>query len=177
MIITTYGVVELKNLFERFYVLTYLYLSFTFGRIYYSKRNSTHMEPEGLFDVQQIFLIHHNTGTLISHTGKEGAMDQEILGAMLSAVEDFIKDSFRGAEDSKEELKRLQYGDLKIHAEHGNYIFMAVVIEGKGTEHLHDRMRDEVTDIESTYGDILKDRDGNTEPFQDIPESLRDVFF
>ena len=134
------------------------------------------MEPESLYDVRQVFMI-YESGLLITHVGNEkDVIDKSILSGMLSALQDFIKDSFRGESKKTETLKRLQYGELEIHIEHGKYIFLAVVLEGKGTERLHVRMQDAITSIERNYEEELNDWDGDLDPCKKRSEQLRELF-
>ena len=53
-----------------------------------------------VFQVEHVFLIHRHTGLLISHVAAENAasQDPQIVSSMLVAIQDFVRDSFSGAE-------------------------------------------------------------------------------
>ena len=63
----------------------------------------------------------------------EEDMDADIFAGMLSAVQDFVRDSFDSAGAMKGGLGRLEYGDMKIMIEHGQFLFLTAVF--KGAEH------------------------------------------
>ncbi len=175
-VITAYDISTLENIPGSMFVMAYFYLAIGFSTVVYFTKRRKIMEPERLYDVRQVFMI-YESGLLISHVGKDkGVIDKTILSGMLSAVQIFIKDSFRTESDKTETLKRLQYGELEIHIEHGKYIFLAVVLEGKGTERLHVRMQDAITNIETNYKDELRDWDGDLDLFSNMPEHLRELF-
>lgn len=111
--------------------------------------------------VEQVFLIYKD-GAMLAHAANRMIpdMDSEIFTSMLTAIQDFVKDSFK---DEKEwELKKLEFGDSKIfidRAKSGN-VLIALVYSG------NDRRMPEIAGktlrkVEESYGDVLKDWDGN----------------
>ncbi|MCD6461356.1 MAG: hypothetical protein J7L61_01275 [Thermoplasmata archaeon] len=170
---------EAVFLFTGFYVMAYLHLAYAFGGVVYAKKSGRLMEPETLYTVRRIFLI-HQSGLLLFHIPRRdepsGGPDEDILGGMLSAVQNFIKDSFGEMGGETDSLKRLQYGNLEIHVENGRYTFMAVVLEGRGTELLHQKMRAALEAIEGHFGGLLADWDGDLEPLQPIRGYLEREF-
>ena len=175
-VVTAYDISMLENMPGSMFMMAYFYLAIGFATVVYFTKRRKIMEPESLYEVRQVFMI-YETGLLISHAGDEkDVVDKTILSGMLAAVQNFIKDSFRPESEKKEVLKRLQYGDLEIHIEHGKYIFLAVVLEGKGTERLHIRMQDAIANIETNYEEELHEWDGDLDPFDNMPEQLRELF-
>jgi hypothetical protein len=55
-----------------------------------------------VYQVEHVFLIHRHTGLLISHVAAENAasQDPQLVSSMLVAIQDFVRDSFSGAEHS-----------------------------------------------------------------------------
>ena len=51
-----------------------------------------------VFQVEHVFLIHRTSGLLISHVTAERAasQDPQLVSSMLSAIQDFVRDSFSG---------------------------------------------------------------------------------
>ncbi len=128
------------------------------------------LTEESLFSLEEfayfdeIFLI-SKIGLLISHVSrtKDEGIDEDILGSMLTAVQDFVKDSFGGGEveGQKGGLGKLEYMDTKIIMEHGDLIYMAVVTSGEEHPDMKKDIKKCLEDIESTYFDILMDWDGD----------------
>lgn len=83
-----------------------------------------------LYRVEQVFLIHKQTGLLLHHVSidGEGMQDTDMVSSMLSAIQSFVQDSF-GA--TKEELlESFQVGELTVDVEQGPQAFLAAVIRG-----------------------------------------------
>ena len=81
---------------------------------------------------------------------------------MLTAVQDFVKDSFGGGEEGqKGGLSKLEYLDTKITIEHGDLVYLAVVTSGDEHPDMKRDIRDCLANIEETYFDILMDWDGD----------------
>lgn len=150
------------------------------------QRALCNLTDESLFSLEEfayfdeIFLI-SKIGLLISHVSrtKDEGMDEDILGSMLTAVQDFVKDSFGGGEveGQKGGLGKLEYLDTKIIMEHGDLIYMAVVTSGEEHPDMKKDIKKCLTDIESTYFDVLMDWDGDLDSLSgsvDMLHSLAD---
>jgi len=81
------------------------------------------------FKVQELFLI-YDDGRLISHSTLHGSrtVDSEIVSSMLTAIGDFIKDSFRA--DDKGSLENLKYGNINLYVQRREPLYLAGVISG-----------------------------------------------
>ena len=109
-------------------------------------------------ELQEIFII-HNDGRLINHSGADSlnGMDEDVVSAMFTAVQEFIKDSFR---DSPEGLKTLQIGDKKIVIEKGKWIYAAMIYTGWPPRSVFKEFGRFLQDIEKEYGRNLEKWDG-----------------
>ncbi len=81
------------------------------------------------FEVDHIFLIHRETGLLLEHIAAPGQANQEMatMSGMLTAIRDFVRDSFGGGEGDLEEIT---HGDQRVLLESGGYAYLAVVLDG-----------------------------------------------
>ncbi len=117
----------------------------------------------------EIFLI-NNYGILIAHESNiESDMDEDILGSMLTAVQEFVKDSFGGEGG----LGKLEYGEKKILIEHGENSFMAAVIVGEEHPRMRGDMIKALEEIEKKMGDIFLEWDGDVEKIAGAVPLLR----
>ena len=59
-----------------------------------------------VYQVEHVFLVHRHTGLLIAHVAAENAVSQDpqLVSSMLVAIQDFVRDSFSGAEHQGLEL-------------------------------------------------------------------------
>jgi len=83
-----------------------------------------------LYRVEQVFLIHKKTGLLLQHVSAvPGAVqDADMVSGMLTAIQDFVHDSFSSRRS--DELETLQVGDLTVWIEQGPLAILAGVIRG-----------------------------------------------
>ncbi|MFH0816783.1 MAG: tetratricopeptide repeat protein [Methanobacteriota archaeon] len=107
-------------------------------------------------------LVIDESGLLVAKAVPQGAedVDSDIFAGMLTAVQNFVKDSFGGGEGS---LGRLEYGEMKIVMESmGPAILVAFF---KGTEHqeMAPFVKSGAKRIAQTYGTILQTWGGRTE--------------
>ena len=82
------------------------------------------------FRVEQVFLIHKKRDSCLNHVVAEGISGQgeEVISGMLTAIQDFVRDSFGQSQD--EGLESLRIGDLTVWIEQGSGAILAGVIRG-----------------------------------------------
>ena len=91
-----------------------------------------------VYQVEHVFLVHRHTGLLIAHVAAENAVSQDpqLVSSMLVAIQDFVRDSFSGAEHQG--LDSVQLGELRLWSEPGPFAVLVAVIRGDPPEGLHD---------------------------------------
>lgn len=94
-----------------------------------------------IYQVEHVFLVHRHTGLLIAHVAAENAVSQDpqLVSSMLVAIQDFVRDSFSGAEHQG--VDSVQLGELRLWSEPGPFALLVAVIRGDPPEGLHDTMR------------------------------------
>jgi hypothetical protein len=124
-------------------------------------------------EIEDIFLLYHD-GRLISHHTRrlKPDVDSAIVGGMLTAVQNFIQESF-ATEEEGGGIKTLEYGKVKILIERGVQLYMAAVISGEEPSRLRDKMRLTLTRIWDSYKDQLKQWDGSMTKIKGINGLLR----
>lgn len=129
-----------------------------------------------VYRVEQIYLIHRQTGVLLLHVGTEPAenKDPDLISGMLTAIQDFVKDSFDS--ESGEMLDTLRMdGDHSVWIEHGPDAIMAAVIRGTPPVKLRTRFRDILDRVHELFRTSLGDFDGQTEPFALVKPDLEEA--
>jgi PAS domain S-box-containing protein len=121
--------------------------------------------------IEDIFLIHIETGLLIQHVGIKGEMDEDILSSMFTVVMSFIKDSFSG-KDKEASLSMMELGDRRISIERGRYTFMVIIFRGPLGEALPRKIKRRHATIEQKYADSLEKWDGTKEVLPGIEKEL-----
>jgi hypothetical protein len=137
------------------------------------------------FRVEEAFLV-NNAGILMTHLSRgesKMALDVELVSAMLTAVQEFVKDSFvKGETDSeatvgrRKSLEKLEFGEFHLVLEQGKYSFLCAVISGYENKRLRKNMKVVLEEFEDEYGDILSDWDGVMETFEKAQSILAQLF-
>ena len=125
-----------------------------------------------VYRVEQLFFIHSDTGLVLSHLAGESveAQDADMVSAMLTAIQDFVRDCFTGGKD--EELHSLQMGEFTIFIESGPHAYLACVMRGTPPADFHAQLRATLELMHIEYNDALVAFNGDTEPFADAVRYL-----
>ncbi len=125
-----------------------------------------------VYQVEHVFLIHRHTGLLISHVAAENAagQDPQLVSSMLVAIQDFVRDSFSGAEHQGLDTVRL--GELWLWSEPGPFATLVAVIRGNPPEGLHEQLRSVLSRIHDERPHALERFDGDSSGFADVEAHL-----
>jgi hypothetical protein len=129
-------------------------------------------------DVGEIFLIHRDSGILISRVAinPKIRIDHDIVAGMLTAVQSFVGDILKPDEKKKMGLNVLSYGDVKLLIEHGVHSYIVVVFEGYEIEEMKKDVRKTMRFIDDNYSTLLKDWDGDKNKVRDIETLVYGMF-
>lgn len=114
-----------------------------------------------LFRVEQVLLIDRKTGLLLqhAHTRAAGVRDADMVSGMLTAIRDFVQDSFRVSGDDS--LESLKVGDLAVWIEAGPYAILAPVIRGSAPPDFRRVLQDALERIHLEFGQALESFEGD----------------
>ncbi len=123
--------------------------------------------------IDEVFLIYRD-GRLIKHFTRriKPDVDQDILSSMLTAVQDFVKDTFRGEEG---ELDQMKFGRFQVLIGRGRYINIAAVIIGEEIEPFRPQIAKTIDDIEADYEVLLRDWEGDVGELNVIARYVSDL--
>lgn len=126
------------------------------------------------YRVEQVFLIHKETGLLLHQESAPGikAQDAEMVSAMLTAIQDFVHDSF--ATPKGDELETLQVGELTVWIERGPLAVLAAVIRGNAPQDLRIILQETLERIHLQFGQALNEFQGDASPFEDTAPLVED---
>jgi OOP family OmpA-OmpF porin len=117
------------------------------------------------FRVEQIFLIHRETGLLLQEVIAPAvkAQDSELVSAMLRAIDSFVQDSF--TVKSSESLDMLRFGDLTLWIEQGPQAILAAAVRGQAPLELRQTLRQAIEQIHRDHQLALAAFQGDATPF------------
>ena len=126
------------------------------------------------FRVEQVFLIHKKTGLLLHHVVAEGVSGQgeEVISGMLTAIQDFVRDSFGQKQDDG--LESLRIGDLTVWIEQGSGAILAGVIRGTPPIQLREVFQETLETIHAQFSELLQTFQGDATAFEETRLPLED---
>lgn len=119
-----------------------------------------------VYRVEQVFLIHRKTGLLLQHVSATaaGVGDADMIAGMLTAIRDFVQDSFGGKEG--ESLDTFQVGELSVWVEQGPLAALAAVIRGNAPKDLRGVFTNAIEKIHLESARELQAFEGDASPFE-----------
>ncbi len=127
-----------------------------------------------IYQVKQVFLIHKTTGLLlaqVSDNKQENTADADMVSSMLSAIKDFVQDSFSDKKGGT--LEEINVGRLRILIEQGPYAIIAAVVEGNVPKAYHDLLKETIEGVHVTFYRELEDFTGDVAPFEKDKDRLK----
>jgi hypothetical protein len=125
-----------------------------------------------VYRVEQIFLIHRETSLSLLHVSTDAAatQDSDMVAGMLSAIQDFARDSFKTGND--EALEEFRVGELQIWIASGAHAYLAAVIRGNPPRDLRICLEDAIESIHVLRGSALAKFDGDATPLESLRPEL-----
>ncbi len=118
-----------------------------------------------LYRVEQVFFIHSETGLPLAHVVSEEApaQDADMVSGMLTAIQDFVRDSFSGSDDGG--LNSLHMGDTSLIIEKNDVAYVACLVRGTPPADFRGQVQDSLDLMMVEYAEALADFSGDTAPF------------
>ncbi|MCP4694057.1 MAG: response regulator [Desulfobacterales bacterium] len=138
----------------------------TIQRAIKKKESAREMRP---FKVHQTILL--NTSGLVmfyKNFDPDTDLDEDFFGGMITAINMFIQDTL----PTDGGLKSIEHGDHKILLERGRDFFLAVIGKGEDLSSVRQRMGATATRIDSEFGEIIGEWQGETDDFLGVEKVL-----
>lgn len=125
-----------------------------------------------VYRVDEVFLIQPGSGLLIGHAAHPEAVteDSDAVSAMLSAIQDFVRDSF--AEDKKSELDTVELGEHTLWVVTGPNATLACAIRGIAPLTMRQKLQEVLEQIHINYKEELESFDGDNAGLELLNEDL-----
>lgn len=119
-----------------------------------------------LYRVEQVFLIHRETGLVLQHVvaGDAPVQDADMVSGMLTAIQDFVQDSFSVTDGGS--LDTLQVGELSVWIERGPRAVLAAVIRGNAPQEFRTTLQRTLEQLHTEFARELEAFEGDAEPFE-----------
>lgn len=124
------------------------------------------------FRVEQLFLIHRDTGLLLHHVASDTAVihDQQLVSGMLTAIQAFVQDTF--STPRGQTLNTLEVGECRVLIEQASQAILACVVRGTAPGYLRAQVQQTLESIQLDYADAFAAFDGNPSDFDATHDRL-----
>jgi OOP family OmpA-OmpF porin len=125
-----------------------------------------------VYRVEQLFLIHRETSLSLLHVTSDPALskDSDMVAGMLSAIQDFARDSFATGEDSS--LEEFRVGELQVWIVPGRHAYLAAVIRGNPSLALRPTLQETIETVHVLKGSALAEFEGDASVFEPLRPEL-----
>ncbi len=125
-----------------------------------------------IYRVEQVFLIHRETGLPLRHRATSGVTPQDsgLVSGMLTAIQDFVRDSFHAP--ASDALETLQVGELSLWIAQGPRAVLAAVVRGHPPQALRTTLQETLEEVHRRWGLALERFRGDAAPFEPASDLL-----
>jgi outer membrane protein OmpA-like peptidoglycan-associated protein len=116
-----------------------------------------------VYRVEQVLLVHAETGLLLAHVPHGSLGDADLISGMLTAIGDFVNDSFEPKKTG--ELRTFAAGDLTVLVETGPRANIAAVVRGTPPDSLPVKLQTTLETIHLQWCDPLTAFSGDAAAF------------
>ena len=130
-----------------------------------------------VYRVEHVFLIHRETGLLLNTIAltDHGKSDADMVSSMLSAINDFVADSFLANDDGqKEQLQNVSTDNFNLLIKPGPSALVVAAVIGNPPQQLSEQLQKTLENIHHLYVDELNNFDGDDRHFANAESLLRD---
>ncbi len=127
-----------------------------------------------IYQVKQVFLIHKTTGLLLAQATDDeqsNIANADMVSSMLSAIKDFVQDSFKNKKENK--LEEISVGNMRILLEQGPYAILATLVVGNVPKAYHDLLKETIEGIHVSLYRELENFGGDVSPFEEDTSLLK----
>ncbi len=128
-----------------------------------------------IFQVKQVFLIHKKTGLLLNESSDYRdavTKDADMVSSMLTAIKDFVQDSFNV--EQKNELETIKVGQFNIWIEQGPGAIIAAIVEGNAPSGFRTILKETIEKVHLKQSYELDHFEGDVEIFKKSDPYLQD---
>ncbi|MEY2562126.1 MAG: hypothetical protein QOH88_319 [Verrucomicrobiota bacterium] len=125
-----------------------------------------------VYRVEQLFLIHRETSLALLHVSADPSLskDSDMVAGMLSAIQDFARDSFEMSQESV--LEEFRVGELQVWIAPGRAAYLAAVIRGNPPRELRTTLEETIESVHVLKGSALAKFQGDAAVFEPLRPEL-----
>ena len=134
-----------------------------------------------VYRIEQVLVISPQSGMLMQSASSDHTDDDaDLVSSLLTAIQDFMRDSFRHRSDTGSALQEIQTNELTVWVQHGPLAVLAVAIRGEPPVSMRQKVQTLLDRMHVEYRSLLQDFQGDTAPMEllrpDLEELLESEF-
>ncbi|MDM7859052.1 OmpA family protein [Alteromonas sp. ASW11-36] len=128
-----------------------------------------------IYKVEQLLLIHRDTGLLLKSVSAdvEDDSDADLISSMLSAINDFVADSFN-PQNAEQQLGEVKTDDFTLLICHSPHALLVAAVTGNVPNSVRVNLQATLDEIHAMYREDLLAFQGDTLAFEVTDTTLRD---
>lgn len=129
------------------------------------------------YRVEHVFLIHRETGLLLKSVNHPDSVqtDPDLISSMLTAISDFVSDSFAQPDSTDDEqLETVVTDNYTLLIKPGPYATLVASVTGQVPSHLSEKMQLSMEQIHQLYQTELNKFNGDNAEFEQSESQLSD---
>lgn len=129
------------------------------------------------FQVEQVFLIDARTGILLNSVSKHGSpyADADMVSGMLTAINDFVGDSFTRSETEEEQqLESVKTDNVTLLIQRGPSLMLVAAVTGNAPARVSDHLQITNENIHRLYARQIDTFKGETDTFANTTPELQE---
>ena len=130
-----------------------------------------------VYRVEQVFLIHRETGILLNSVSlnQHDSADADMVSGMLTAINDFVSDSFTNkGGNNEQQLDVIKTDDFSLYINPGPNAILVAAVTGNIPHNISTQWQYTLEYIHKLFGKELIDFEGDTVPFENADQQLRE---
>ena len=127
-------------------------------------------KPVAQYKIEELYLIYKDGRLIQNLSAVEVKTDSDIMSGMLTAINDFVQDSF----NTEGDLGSIDYGNNKIILQRGNHSYLAAVIYGEIENKFKGKLFRSVAQIEN-LNPTINAWNGDSTSIIQVKENLKPI--
>ncbi|GAC13631.1 OmpA family protein [Aliiglaciecola lipolytica] len=130
-----------------------------------------------VFKVEQVLLIHRETGILLNSVSQSvsDSTDGDLISAMLTAINDFVSDSFGSQKNTSEQnLEVIKTEDFSLVIKRGPQLLLVAAVTGNIPQNISTKFQITNEYIHKLYAKEIANFNGDTVVFEPAAQQLSD---
>lgn len=129
------------------------------------------------YRVEHVLLIHQETGLLLKavNLDQQSQNDADLISSMLTAINDFVGDSFQIGQDGlKEQLQTVSTDSFNLLIKPGPSAIIVAAVTGNPPQQVNEQLQITLEEIHRLYIDEFKQFNGDNSQFENSETQLND---